>query len=95
MLIFIIILAVIAIIICFISSIANARVGNYGISLLMAILVGLNTYILITNINELNNPQEENVKTYVVKDIKEYYVDSTVVINGVDTTKTYTITYLK
>lgn len=92
--IFIIILAIIAIITCLISSIMNARVGNYGISFLMALLVGLNTYILITNINELNNPQDE-METYVVRNVKEYYVDSTVVINGVDTTKTYTITYLK
>lgn len=94
MLIFIIILAVIAIIVCFISSIMNARIGNYGISFLMALLVGLNTYILILNINRLNNPQDE-VETYVVKNVKEYYVDSTTVINGADTTKTYTITYLK
>ncbi len=94
MLIFIIILAVIAIITSLISSIMNARVGNFGISLFMLLLVGLNTYILITYINRLNNPQDE-VETYVVKNVKEYYVDSTVVINGVDTTKTYTITYLK
>ena len=94
MLIFVIILAALAVITCFISAIVNARVGNYGVSLLMAILVGINTYILIDNINELNNPQHE-VETHVVKNIKEYYVDSTTVINGADTTKTYTITYIK
>ena len=94
MLIFVIILAALAIITCFISSIVNARVGNYGVSFLMALLVGLNTYILLLNINRLNNPQDE-VETHVVKNVKEYYVDSTTVINGADTTKTYTITYLK
>jgi hypothetical protein len=94
MLIFSIILAAIAIVTCFIASIVNAREGNFGSSFLMAILVGLNTYILITNINRLNNPQDE-VETHVVKNVKEYYVDSTTVINGADTTKTYTITYLK
>lgn len=93
MLIFII-LAALAVITCFISAIVNAYVGNYGVSFLMAILVGLNTYILITNINRLNNPQDE-VETHVVKNVKEYYVDSTLVINGADTTKTYTITYIK
>ena len=94
MLIFTIILAALAVVTCFISAIVNANVGNYGISFLMAILVGLNTYILITNINRLNNPKDE-VETHVVKNVKEYYVDSTLVINGADTTKTYTITYLK
>lgn len=94
MLIFVIILAALAIVTCFISSIVNARVGNYGVSFLMALLVGLNTYILLLNINRLNNPQDE-VETHVVKNVKEYYVDSTTVINGADTTKTYTITYLK
>ena len=94
MLIFIIILAVLAVVTCFISAIMNARIGNYGVSLLMAILVGINTYILILNINRLNNPQDE-VETHVVRNVKEYYVDSTTVINGADTTKTYTITYLK
>ena len=94
MLIFVIILAALAIVSCFISAIVNAREGNFGSFLLMAILVGLNTYILITNINRLNNPQDE-VETHVVKNVKEYYVDSTIVINGADTTKTYTITYLK
>ncbi len=94
MLIFVIIFAVIAIITCIIASIMNARIGNYGVSLLMAILVGINTYILILNINRLNNQQDE-VETHVVRNVKEYYVDSTTVINGTDTTKTYTITYLK
>lgn len=94
MLIFVIILAALAIVTCFISSIVNAHVGNYGVSFLMALLVGLNTYILLLNINRLNNPQDE-VETHVVKNVKEYYVDSTTVINGADTTKTYTITYLK
>ena len=94
MLIFCIILAVIAITTCSISLILNAREGNTGASILMLLLIGLNTYILITNINRLNNPKDE-VETHVVKNVKEYYVDSTLVINGVDTTKTYTITYLK
>lgn len=94
MLIFTIILNALAIITCVIAFILNARGGYFGTSLLMAILVGVNTYCLINNINRINNPQDE-VKTYVVSNVKEYYIDSSIVINGADTTKTYIITYLK
>lgn len=94
MLIFAIILNVIAIIAGIIAFILSSREGYFGTSLLMAIIVGVNTYCLIRNINKINNPQDE-VKTYVVSNVKEYYIDSTIVINGADTTKTYIITYLK
>lgn len=94
MLIFAIILNAIAIIACIIAFIMSTREGYFGTSLLMVILVGVNTYCLIRNINRFNNPQDE-VKTYVVSNVKEYYIDSSIVINGADTTKTYIITYLK
>lgn len=94
MLIFAIILNAIAIIACIIAFILSSREGYFGTSLLMVILVGVNTYCLISNINRINNPQDE-VKTYVVSNVKEYYIDSSIVINGADTTKTYIITYLK
>lgn len=94
MLIFTIILNALAIITCVIAFILNARAGYLGTSLLMTILIGVNTYCLINNINRINNPQDE-VKTYVVNNVKEYYIDSSIVINGADTTKTYIITYLK
>ena len=94
MLIFTIVLNAIAIIAGIIVFILNFREGYFGTSLLMVILVGVNTYCLISNINRINNPQDE-VKTYVVSNVKEYYIDSSIVINGADTTKTYIITYLK
>ena len=94
MLTFGIILAVLAIILCFSAACVSASNGHFGLSLFMAFLVGLNVYILVDDIKILNNPQHE-VETHVVKNIKEYYVDSTTVINGADTTKTYTITYIK
>lgn len=94
MLIFTIILNALAIITCVIAFILNARTGYLGTSLLMTILIGVNTYCLINNIKRINNPQDE-VKTYVVNNVKEYYIDSSIVINGADTTKTYIITYLK
>ena len=96
MLIFLIILAVIAIVLCTISLMMNAQAGNTGASILMLLLIGLNTYILVTSLNKLNNKpnnSQDEVKTYVLRDVKEYHVDSTTVINGVDTTKTYTITF--
>ena len=94
MLIFAIILNAIAIIACIIAFILSSREGYFGTSLIMVLLVSVNTYCLISNINRINNPQDE-VKTYIVSNVKEYYIDSSIVINGADTTKTYIITYLK
>ena len=65
MLIFAIILNAIAIIVCIIAFILNSREGYFGTSLLMVILVGVNTYCLISNINRINNPQDE-VKTLIL-----------------------------
>ena len=56
MLIFAIILNAIAIIACIIAFILSSREGYFGTSLLMVILVGVNTYCLIRNINRINNP---------------------------------------
>lgn len=49
--------------------------------------------LLNYSIDKLNNP--EHHQTLTIREIKEYQIDSTTIISGDDTTKTYTITYFK
>ena len=88
-----IILAIIAIIcftIVFINSVANSNISG-AISTLL--LIFLNVLLLKYNIDKYIESQE--TQTTVIKDIKEFSVDSTLTISGADTTKTYTLTYWK
>ena len=88
-----IILAIAGIICCliaFIISVANSDIIG---AIIMLLLVCVNAVLLKFNLDEYNKPQE--VQTTVVKDIKESSVDSPLTISGVDTTKTYTLTYWK
>ena len=88
-----IIAAIVAIIcysIAFIINVANSDVLG---TIIMLLLIFLNAFLLKCNIDKYNEPQE--IKTTIVKDIKEFSVDSTLTISGVDTTKTYTLTYWK
>ena len=88
-----IILAIIAIIcftIVFIDNVANSNISG-AISTLL--LIFLNVCLLKLNIDKYIESQE--TKTTIVKDIKEFSVDSTLTISGADTTKTYTLTYWK
>ena len=88
-----IILSIVAIIcftIVFIDSVANSNISG-AISTLL--LIFLNVCLLKFNIDKYIESQE--TKTTIVKDIKEFSVDSTLTISGADTTKTYTLTYWK
>ena len=88
-----IILSIVAIIcftIVFIDSVANSNISG-AISTLL--LIFLNVCLLKLNIDKYIESQE--TKTTIVKDIKEFSVDSTFTISGADTTKTYTLTYWK
>ena len=88
-----IILAIIAIIcftIVFIDSVANSNISG-AISTLL--LIFINVLLLKYNIDKYIESQE--TKTTIIKDIKEFSVDSTLTISGADTTKTYTLTYWK
>lgn len=55
-----------------------------------AISVGILFYASIDNL--INSDPH---RTLTIKDIKEYQIDSTIIISGTDTTKTFTITYFK
>ena len=89
-----IILVIVAIICCSIAFIIDIihYDGSNAIYMLL-LLVFLNAFLLKCNIDKYNEPQE--IKTTIVKDIKEFSVDSTLTISGADTTKTYTLTYWK
>ena len=88
-----IILSIVAIIcftIVFIDSVANSNISG-AISTLL--LIFLNVCLLKLNIDKYIESQE--TQTTIIKDIKEFSVDSTLTISGADTTKTYTLTYWK
>jgi hypothetical protein len=88
-----IIVAVVALICCFIAFIIDVIHSDGESAMCMLLLVFLNAYILKHNLDRYNEPQE--IRTTIVKDIQGFSVDSTLTISGADTTKTYTITYWK
>ena len=88
-----IIAAIVAIICCSIAFIINVANSDVLGTIIMLLLIFLNAFLLKLNIDKYNESQE--IKTTIVKDIKEFSVDSTLTISGVDTTKTYTLTYWK
>ena len=88
-----IIAAIVAIICCSIAFIINVANSDVLGTIIMLLLIFLNAFILKLNLDIHNKSQE--IKTTIVKDIKEFSVDSTLTISGADTTKTYTLTYWK
>ena len=88
-----IIAAIVAIICCSIAFIINVANSDVLGTIIMLLLIFLNAFLLKLNIDKYIESQE--IKTTIVKDIKESSVDSTLTISGVDTTKTYTLTYWK
>ena len=53
----------------------------------------VNGVLCAINIQDLG--KEDQPQKFEVSNVKEYSIDSTMVINGADTTKTYVITYWK
>ena len=88
-----IILAIVAIICCSIAFIINVANSDVLGTIIMLLLIFLNAFILKLNLDIHNKSQE--IQTTIVKDIKEFSIDSTLTISGADTTKTYTLTYWK
>ena len=88
-----IIAAIVAIICCSIAFIINVANSDVLGTIIMLLLIFLNAFLLKLNIDKYIESQE--IKTTIVKDIKEFSIDSTLTISGVDTTKTYTLTYWK
>ena len=88
-----IIAAIVAIICCSIAFIINVANSDVLGTIIMLLLIFLNAFLLKLNIDNYIESQE--TQTTIIKDIKEFSVDSTLTISGVDTTKTYTLTYWK
>jgi len=88
-----IILAAVAAVLCFIACISDFIMDKPGVGIAMGLLALMNIYILITNIQKYNEPKELHREQ--IEKVVKYDIDSTTVINGTDTTKTYTITYWK
>ena len=84
------IVAIICFTIVFIDSVANSNISG-AISTLL--LIFINVLLLKYNIDKYIESQE--TQTTIIKDIKEFSVDSTLTISGADTTKTYILTYWK
>jgi len=69
--------------------------GEIGWVLIWIIILGLNIF---TGINEIKKKEKKlngDVETYVIHDVKGFKADTTTIINGTDTTKTYILTYWK
>ena len=88
-----IIAAIVAIICCSIAFIINVANSDVLGTIIMLLLIFLNAFLLKLNIDKYIESQE--IKTTIVKDRKEFSIDSTLTISGADTTKTYTLTYWK
>ena len=64
-----------------------------GWGMIMIFWAVVNGMLCASNIRDLG--KEDEPQKIVVSNVKEYSIDSTMVINGADTTKTYVITYWK
>ena len=64
-----------------------------GWGALMIFWAVFNGIMCADNIKDLG--KEDELQKFEVSNVKEYSIDSTMVINGADTTKTYVITYWK
>ena len=92
---FSIIIAIIAIVFCFAAMIANLANREGGGAFLMLVLILLNGFILKNNIERYNAKKNGEYETVVVNNVIGYSTDTITVINGADTTRTYTLTYWK
>lgn len=88
-----IILAAVAAVLCGAACIIDFIMEKPGIGIVMGLLALMNIYILIIDIQKYNEPKELHREQ--IEEVVKYDIDSTTVINGLDTTKTYTIYYYK
>lgn len=88
------VLSIICAVVSFAFLMGNLIKGEMGWALIWLLVLGINIYSVVLNLSD-NENGEKATKTYVIQDVKGYQVDSTTVINGADTTKTYVLTYWK
>ena len=88
------VLSIICAVVSFAFLMGNLIKGEMGWALIWLLVLGINVYSVVLNLSD-NENGEKATETYVIQDVKGYQVDSTTVINGADTTKTYVLTYWK
>jgi len=88
------VLSIICSVVSFAFLMGNLIKGEMGWALIWLLVLGINIYSVVLNLSD-NENGEKATETYVIQDVKGYQVDSTTVINGADTTKTYVLTYWK
>ena len=86
-------LTIILIIISVIFLIINVFAERYGLALLWTVILALNITTGITETRKEQQKNQERIHSETIYDIDGYKIDSTITINGLDTTKTYTISY--
>lgn len=93
----IIIFNIFTILICLTALLINIKYNDTKGAIFMGILVALNFFFMCINIQKYTDKKNgiEPINTTIVKDVKGYQIDSTIVINSTDTTKTYVLTYWK
>ena len=90
-----IILAIVAIVFCCGAAVAHFATEEFGQGLALLALGLLNIYLLKDAVDDLHAKESGEPASTVVTDVVGYKIDSTIIINNADTTKTYTVTYWK
>lgn len=85
-----IIISLIALVMCLLATVTEYKIGSSGGTIGFGTLSIVNAIVLTANI--ISYATRNDVKT--IDNVKNYYVDSTVVVNGTDTTKTYKIMFV-
>lgn len=85
-------ISVIAAIILLLSAVLSFIAKEYVMGFCMLILLGIDVFLMVLCVRKYNN---ESPKAHVIEDVVEYKIDSITTIAGSDTTKVYTITYVK
>lgn len=95
MIVFAIVLSTIVIICSAIAVVYDLINDNFGGAVVMFLLALLNIFLFTMNVATYKAKKNGEYDTKTVTNVVGYDVDSTIVINGTDTTKTYTLTYWK
>jgi hypothetical protein len=90
-----IILAIVAIVLCSGAAITQFATENFGQGLALLVLGLFNICILKDSVDDFHAKESGEPASTVVNDVVGYKIDSTIIINNADTTKTYTVTYWK
>ena len=84
---------IVLVIVCIAFAIKCFADDSPGWGMIMIFWAVVNGMLCASNIRDLR--KEDQLQKYEVSNVKEYSIDSTMVINGTDTTRTYVLTYWK